>query len=112
MNKIVLLSMLVVCTGSALAAEKKESAKATEVSAIDLSKKIPEAYYYKPGFVISPFKPYNVLNVKHLKPGDYARDPYTAIVNAQNKKKDMKTAKIFRVPQPIKKEASAQSAAE
>ena len=74
-----------------------------KASAIDPDKKYPTAWYYKPGFVISPYKPYNVLEVKHLKPGDYAYDPFTAIINPSTNKREISTAKIFKIPAPPKK---------
>lgn len=31
----------------------------------------------RPGVVVSPYKPYNLVGVKNYKSGDKARDPYT-----------------------------------
>jgi len=61
---------------------------------------IPKAFPHEPGFVISPYKPYNVLEVKHLRPGNAAYDPTTAKVDPKTGKPDMATAKIFIVPNP------------
>jgi len=59
---------------------------------------IPTAYYHKQGFVISPYRPYNILEVKHLKVGSIAYDPTTATKDQKTGKAIMSTAKKFRVP--------------
>ncbi len=71
--------------------------------------KFVEAYYHKPGYVISPFKPYNVLEVKHLKPGTLAYDPFTAPKDPATGKADIRKAKIFRVPAPKPQPAATTS---
>jgi len=60
----------------------------------------PVAFHYKPGFVISPYKPHNILSVKHLKAGDLAYDPTTAQKNEKTGKIILKTALKFRIPLP------------
>ncbi|MGJ8673655.1 hypothetical protein [Rubritalea sp.] len=48
---------------------------------------------------ISPYRPYNVINVKGVRPGLLVRDISTAKTGA-NGKPDLATAKIFRIPAP------------
>lgn len=100
MKYLILLPLLL--TSSFAATEKADTTnaqkKATPPAESKISANIPNAFYHKKGYVISPYKPYNVLNVKHLKVGDYARDPSTALINPKTQKADLKTAKIFRIP--------------
>jgi len=70
---------------------------------------IPTGYAHDKGYVISPYPPYNVLNVKHLRPGNAAYDPTTAKVDAKTGKPDLSTAKIFIVPEPKKVKVTTSS---
>ena len=82
--------------------------KKQEKSKVHYTKiKFPMGFAHSKGKVISPFRPYNILDVSHLKPGDLAKDPTTAVVNPKTGKPDMSTAKIFRVPQPKPAQATA-----
>ena len=49
--------------------------------------------------VISPYRPYNIINIKGLKPGHFARDISTAKKDA-NGKAITSSAKIFLIPMP------------
>ena len=62
-------------------------------------------YYHKNGYVISPYKPHNIMNVKGMTSGHLARDPSTAAVDPTTGKPIMKTAKIFRIPEPPARKA-------
>lgn len=50
------------------------------------------------GQVISPFKPHNVIDVRGINSGQYARDPSTAPIDPDTGKPDLTKAKIFEVP--------------
>jgi len=102
--KIIFPILIAVLSGVAFAAPKvKVDENGHQLNPkLKLDKKFPLAFYHKPGFVISPFKPYNILNVKHLRPGQLARDPFTAVVDPRTGKRAMDTARIFRVPEPPK----------
>ena len=65
--------------------------------------KYKTAYPHKPGLVISPFRPYNIISVKHLRPGDLAYDPTTGSRDPKTGKLNLSSAKIFRVPKPKQK---------
>ena len=65
-------------------------------------KNFPTAYAHKKNIVISPYKPYNLINVKSIKPGQFARDMSTAVKGADGKP-IKSSAKIFQVPVPAKK---------
>ncbi|MFC5049476.1 hypothetical protein ACFPK9_02415 [Rubritalea spongiae] len=65
--------------------------------------KYPDAYPVAgdPNKVVSPYRPYNVINVKGICQGHFVRDMSTAKKGADGKP-DPATAKIFRVPAPTK----------
>lgn len=65
------------------------------------AKYFPTAYYHKKGYVISPYKPYNIVDVRHLNAGDLAYDPSSIKKNPTTGKNDLQNANIFRVPQNI-----------
>jgi|TARA_B110000483_G_C17963610_1_gene453060 hypothetical protein len=48
--------------------------------------------------VVSPFRPYNIIDVKGYRSGDIVGDPSTAKVNATTGKLDTNTSKRFRIP--------------
>lgn len=48
--------------------------------------------------VLSPFRPYNIIDVRGYQSGDIVGDPSTAIVNPSTGKREPSTAKYFRVP--------------
>lgn len=48
--------------------------------------------------VISPYKPYNVIEVKGFRTGQLARDPSTAPIDPATGKPDLNQAKIFEIP--------------
>ncbi len=48
--------------------------------------------------VVSPYRPYNVIDVKGYRSGDIVGDPSTAKVNPSTGKLDTKTSKHFRIP--------------
>lgn len=52
----------------------------------------------KPGQVISPFKPHNVIDVRGYRSGQLARDPSTAPIDKTTGKADINQAKIFEIP--------------
>ena len=52
----------------------------------------------KPGQVISPFKPHNVIDVRGYRTGQLARDPSTAPIDPTTGKADINQAKIFEIP--------------
>ena len=91
-----------------LGLQAAEESKKQEKPKVDYTKiKFPMGFAHSKGKVISPFRPYNILDVSHLRPGDLARDPFTAKVNPKTGKADISTAKIFRVPQPKPATATA-----
>lgn len=48
--------------------------------------------------VVSPYRPYNIIDISGYQSGDVVGDPSTAIVNPATGKRDPSTAKYFRVP--------------
>lgn len=52
----------------------------------------------RPNMVVSPYRPYNVIDVKGYRSGEIVGDPSTAKVNPATGKLDASTAKYFRVP--------------
>ncbi|MFK7911297.1 MAG: hypothetical protein AB8F34_11955 [Akkermansiaceae bacterium] len=48
--------------------------------------------------VVSPYRPYNVIDVKGYRSGEIVGDPSTAKVNPTTGKYDSSSAKYFRVP--------------
>ena len=101
---ILTATLSILATGQSMAETKKtEKSEKKAQPVVDYSKKkYPMGFAHGKGQVISPFFPYNILNVSHLRPGDLARDPTTAKVNPTTRKADLSTAKIFRVPPPKK----------
>lgn len=85
-------------------ASAQETEKKKTVAAAINHTDYPEAFPHKKGFVISPYKPYNVVEVKHLKPGNLAYDPTTVTKDPKTGKDDFSKAKIFRVPAPAPKQ--------
>lgn len=70
--------------------------------AAEFTKEYPLAYPYKKStrLVISPFRPYNLIDIKGLRPNQLARDISTAKADPVTKKPITSTAKIFRIPEP------------
>ena len=101
---------LLACSQLFAQSTAEQSTVAPAIPAQSDAKKFIEAYPHKPGYVISPFKPYNVLDVKHLKTGNLAYDPFTAPKDPTTGKIDIRKAKIFRVPAPKPKPAEADTA--
>ena len=92
MIRPVILSVLALVTCNAsLCAQNQKTSDDTDIP-------LPKAFYHKPGIVISPYKPYNLIDVKHLKPGNAAYDPTTAQIDPKTGKPDISTAKIFIIP--------------
>jgi hypothetical protein len=52
----------------------------------------------KPGQVISPYKPHNVIDVRGYRSGQLARDPSTAPIDKETGKSDINQARIFEIP--------------
>lgn len=52
----------------------------------------------KTNTVISPYRPYNVIDVKGYKSGSIVGDPSTAKVNPATGKPEPNTSKYFRIP--------------
>ena len=48
--------------------------------------------------VVSPYRPYNIIDVKGYRSGDIVGDPSTAKVNPATGKLDTNTSKHFRIP--------------
>lgn len=48
--------------------------------------------------IISPYRPYNLINVKGYSSGDIVGDPSTAKINPKTGKRDPSTAKLFQIP--------------
>lgn len=92
--KVLIIAKILILTSLCLHAQEVSKQK-------NKSYFFPNAFHHKPGLVISPYKPFNIVNVKHLKPGNLAYDPSTAAVDPKTGKKDYTNAKIFRVPNPI-----------
>ena len=71
---------------------------APEVAALN---KIPLARPHPTGkknMVISPYRPYNIIDVKGYRKGDIAGDPSTAKTDPKTGKIIESTAKYFRIP--------------
>ncbi len=52
----------------------------------------------RPNMVVSPYRPYNIIDVKGYKSGEIVGDPSTAKVNPSTGKPDLSTSKHFRIP--------------
>ena len=64
-------------------------------------KKIPVGHPDPQGrsnMVVSPYRPYNVIDISGYKSGDIVGDPSTAAVNPSTGKRDANTIKHFRIP--------------
>lgn len=48
--------------------------------------------------VVSPYRPYNVIDITGYRSGDIVGDPSTAAVNSTTGKRDANTIKHFRIP--------------
>ena len=48
--------------------------------------------------VISPYRPYNIIDVKGYRSGEIVGDPSTGKANPSTGQLDSRTAKFFRVP--------------
>lgn len=48
--------------------------------------------------VVSPYRPYNIIDVKGYRRGDIVGDPSTAKVNPATGQPDLSTSKHFRIP--------------
>ncbi|MGB0991122.1 MAG: hypothetical protein ACPG32_01475 [Akkermansiaceae bacterium] len=67
----------------------------------EATKNYPVAHPHPEGkanYVVSPYRPYNVIDVKGYRSGDIVGDPSTAKVNPTTGKIDASTAKHFRIP--------------
>jgi len=69
--------------------------KVEGVAKVPLAHPTPDG---KKDTVISPYRPYNVIDVKGYKSGDIVGDPSTAKVNPATGKLDLSTSKHFRIP--------------
>ena len=68
---------------------------------VDSTSKLPVAHpdpQNRPNMVVSPYRPYNVIDVKGYRSGDVVGDPSTAKVNSATGKLDLSTSKHFRLP--------------
>lgn len=48
--------------------------------------------------VVSPFRPYNIIDISGYRSGDIVGDPSTATVNPRTGRRDTSTVKSFRIP--------------
>jgi hypothetical protein len=48
--------------------------------------------------VMSPYRPYNIIDISGYHSGDIVGDPSTAIVNPRTGRRDPNSAKHFRIP--------------
>jgi len=62
---------------------------------VPLAKPSPDG---KKNTVISPYSPYNLIDVTGYSSGEIVGDPSTATVNPSTGKLDLSTAKHFRLP--------------
>ena len=99
----ILACSLFPATLSAETQESKEKAKKESKSKPAKTKVYPMAFVHKKGYVISPYRPYNIIDVRHLSPGDHACDPSTATINPKTGKLDLLTGKIFVIPKHVEK---------
>jgi len=63
--------------------------------------KVPTGYPDPQGranMVVSPYRPYNVIDVSGYHSGDIVGDRSTAIVNPGTRRLDLSTSKYFRIP--------------
>lgn len=68
---------------------------------VDAHRNIPTGHpdpQGRPNMIVSPYRPYNIIDVKGYRSGDIVGDPSTAKVNPSTGKLDMKTSKHFRIP--------------
>lgn len=64
-------------------------------------KKIPLGHPDPQGrsnMVVSPYRPYNIIDISGYRSGDIVGDPSTAIVNPRTGRRDPNSAKYFRIP--------------
>ncbi|MEO1856126.1 MAG: hypothetical protein ABGY95_02005 [Rubritalea sp.] len=83
-----------------LASCSNSSPTDSDLNPVIADKNYPSAFQYKTSKnqVISPYRPYNVIDVKGMKPGHLSRDPSTAKKDKAGKPIPS-TAKIFRIPE-------------
>ena len=67
----------------------------TELSSIPVARPHPTG---QKNMVISPYRPYNIIDVKGYRKGDIAGDPSTAKTDPKTGKIIESTAKYFRIP--------------
>ena len=48
--------------------------------------------------VVSPYRPYNIIDITGYSSGDIVGDPSTAMVNPTTGKRDPRTVRHFRIP--------------
>ncbi|MBT8044240.1 MAG: hypothetical protein KJO79_04755 [Verrucomicrobiae bacterium] len=68
---------------------------------VESNRKVPTGHpdpQGRPNMVVSPYRPYNVIDVKGYRSGEIVGDPSTAKVNPSTGKLDLSTAKHFRIP--------------
>ena len=84
----------------ALASCSSSTTVSNDLNPVIADKNYPAAHQYKNSTVrvISPYRPYNVIDVKGMKPGHLARDTSTAKRDKAGKP-ITSTAKIFRIPE-------------
>lgn len=78
-----------VADGQATVSEANESIKAP------VGRPSPDG---KKNMIISPYRPYNLIDVSGYKSGDIVGDPSTASVDATTGKPILSTSKHFRLP--------------
>ena len=78
-----------------------ESGSTVPGPTLEKYKKVPMGHADPSGrknMVVSPYYPYNVIDVSGYRSGDIVGDVSTAIVNPSTGKRELSTAKYFRIP--------------
>jgi len=96
-------AVLTACNPNPTASPSSSFSRGAEVPApqvagqanVPVGRRTPDG---KTNMVISPFRPYNVIDVKGYRSGDIVGDPSTAQTDSATGKLNLNTSKHFRIP--------------
>lgn len=101
MKKLALTLLAASVSLLASCASSSSGSSDDNINPVIKDKSYPSAHPYKKNIVISPYRPHNLINVKGIKPGHFARDMSTADKGSDGKP-IVSSAKIFKVPVAVK----------
>lgn len=95
--KKITLSLVAIASVILASCAHTSSSENDNINPVIKDKSYPAAHYHSKNVVISPFKPYNLIDVKGITPGHLARDMSTADTDS-NGNAIVSSAKIFQIP--------------